>query len=34
MWNVKEPKLKGYDYSSGGLPTFTTQGLKEKGLIL
>lgn len=33
MWNVIEPKLKTYDYSSGGYPTFTMTGLKEKGLI-
>jgi hypothetical protein len=33
LWNVMSPKLKNYDYSSGGYPTFTLQGLKEKGLI-
>ena len=33
MWNVLAPKLKGYDYSSGGYPTFTIEGLKERNLI-
>jgi hypothetical protein len=33
MWNVVSPKLKGYDYSSGGEPTFTLEGLKERRLI-
>lgn len=33
MWNVVSPRLPEYDYSSGGLPTLTTQGLKERGII-
>lgn len=32
MWDLIEPRLKGYDYKSG-YPTFTIEGLKEKGLI-
>lgn len=33
MWNVVSPKLPAYDYSTGGLPTFTMEGLKQRGLI-
>ena len=33
MWNVVSPRLPEYDYSSGGLPTLTTEGLKQRGLI-
>lgn len=33
MWNVVSPRLPGYDYSAGGQPTFTIEGLKERGII-
>lgn len=33
MWNVVAPRLPSYDYSSGGLPTLTIEGLKERGII-
>lgn len=33
MWDVIEPVLPEYDYTSGGYPTFTVEGLKERGLI-
>ncbi len=32
MWDLMEPKLKGYTYD-GGYPTFTLTGLKELGVI-
>ena len=33
MWDVVSPKLKNYDYRSGGYPTLTVEGLKGLGLI-
>jgi hypothetical protein len=33
MWDVVLPILPRYDYSSGGYPTFTIEGLKERKLI-
>ena len=33
MWDVVAPILPEYDYSAGGYPTFTTEGLKQRGLI-
>jgi hypothetical protein len=33
MWNVMSPRLPEYDYSSGGFPTLTTEGLKQRRLI-
>lgn len=33
LWDVVAPRLENYDYSSGGLPTFTTTGLKKENLI-
>ncbi len=32
LWNLISPKLKGYTYD-GGYPTFSIDGLKERGLI-
>ena len=33
LWDVISPVLPTYDYSSGGYPTFTLEGLKSRGLI-
>lgn len=33
IYDVVEPRLLGYNYSDGGLPTLTLCGMKEKGLI-
>lgn len=33
MYDVIEPRLPGYNYSDGGLPTLTMEGLREKGLL-
>lgn len=33
MWNVISPVLPEYDYSSGGYPTLTIEGLTKRGLI-
>lgn len=35
LWNVMAPQLAGYPKSGGdnGYPTFSIQGLKERGLI-
>lgn len=33
MWNLIEPELPGYDYGKGHKPTFTLEGLKQRGLI-
>ncbi len=33
LWDVVAPILPTYDYSSGGYPTLTLEGLKEKGIL-
>ena len=33
IYDVHEPRLPGYNYSDGGWPTLTLDGMKEKGLI-
>jgi len=33
MWDVVAPVMPRYDYSSGGYPTLTTEGLKKEGII-
>lgn len=34
LWNVRSPKLPGYSYGGvNGLPTFSIEGLKERGLL-
>jgi hypothetical protein len=33
LWDVLAPVLPTYDYRSGGYPTLTIDGLKERGLI-
>lgn len=33
LWDVVSPVLPHYDYSSGGYPTFTVEGLKKEKLI-
>jgi hypothetical protein len=33
MWDVVSPRLSTYDYSSGGYPTLTTEGLKQVGIL-
>lgn len=34
LWNVLEPKVDGYTYGpDSGVPTFSLQTLRDKGLI-
>lgn len=34
LWNVLEPKIKGYNYTpDSGVPTLSVDGLKNAGLI-
>jgi len=33
IWDVVSPRLSRYNYSSGGYPTFTIDGLKKEKLI-
>ena len=33
IYDVLEPRIVGYNYSDGGWPTLTLDGMKEKGLI-